>query len=58
MLYKVGRFLQLGGLILLPIAMAGEISGNHDLKRMLILTAAGGILFAAGWLIQEAGKPR
>ena len=58
MLYRIGRVMQFAGLIVLPIAMAGEVTGNHDLKWMLTLVAGGGVLFLVGWLMQQSGKPQ
>ncbi|MBI3410486.1 MAG: hypothetical protein HY040_19275 [Planctomycetes bacterium] len=58
MLYKLGRCLQFVGLLMLPLAMAGEMTGSHDLKWMLILVTLGGLSFLLGWLLQESGKPR
>jgi len=57
-LYKVGRALQISGMIILPIAMAGEVAGKLDLKQMLILAGLGIVVFFLGWLLQEAAKPK
>jgi hypothetical protein len=58
MLYKVGRFLQFAGLILLPIAMAGNIAESLSLGDMLTLASVGIGVFMLGWLLQQsAGKP-
>ncbi len=58
MLYKIGRFLQFVGLILLPIAMAGNLAPDTpvSLWRMLILTGAGVACFMLGRLIQNKGQ--
>ncbi len=64
MLYKLGRFLQLVGLILLPVAIAGNVvPDSHggdktvlDLKESLTLSAVGVLVFSLGWLIQQAGR--
>ncbi len=58
MLYKLGRFLQLVGMVVLPIAMAGELAHRLNLKDMLLLTAAGILVFFVGWLLQQSSKPR
>ena len=57
MLYKVGRFLQFAGLVILPVAMAGNAAEKLDLKEMLFLCLAGILVFSLGWLLQQAGKP-
>jgi hypothetical protein len=58
MLYKVGRFLQLLGLILLPVAIAGNVAPDTplDLRTSLTLSAVGVLVFTLGWLIQQAGR--
>jgi hypothetical protein len=60
MLYKIGRLLQLLGLILLPAAIAGNLTPEPalDLRASLTLSAIGMLVFALGWLIQQAGRPR
>jgi hypothetical protein len=60
MLYKLGRFLQLVGMIVLPVAIAGNIAPNEplNLKTSLTLSFIGVGIFALGWLLQQAGKPR
>ena len=58
MLYTIGRVLQFAGLILLPVAIAGEVEGSLDLKQMLSLSGLGVVVFAAGWLLQQAARPK
>jgi hypothetical protein len=60
MLYKLGRLLQLLGLILLPIAIAGNVAREDqvDLKVSLGLSAVGVVIFVVGWLIQQGTRPR
>ena len=57
MLYKLGRALQLVGLIILPVAISGNVAEKLDLKESLILSAIGIGVFALGWLIQQLGPP-
>jgi len=59
MLYKFGRFLQLLGLVILPIAMAGNMARPEEvtLWRSLGLSGAGVLLFGMGWLLQQATGP-
>jgi uncharacterized membrane protein YGL010W len=57
MVYNLGRMLQLLGLLVLPIAMAGEVAESISLGRMLTWASVGIGLFIAGWLLQQtAGK--
>ena len=60
MLYKLGRFLQLLGLIILPVAIAGNIAREDqiDLKVSLGMSAVGILIFVVGWLIQQGARPR
>ena len=63
MLYKIGRFLQLAGLIIVPIAISGNMAergGNPvlDLKQSLILSTIGCSVFLCGWLLQQATRPK
>jgi len=57
MLYSIGRFLQLAGLVILPIAIAGEVAQRLDLKESLSISAIGGLAFMIGWALQQfSGK--
>jgi hypothetical protein len=56
MLYKLGRFLQFAGLIILPIGMAGNMAEKLNLKEMLIVCTVGILVFSVGWLLQQTGK--
>jgi hypothetical protein len=57
MVYKFGRFLQLLGLILVPVALAGNVAREQEvtLGVMLAIAAAGMLLFYIGWLL---ARPR
>ncbi|HZV06315.1 MAG TPA: hypothetical protein VE999_14645 [Gemmataceae bacterium] len=59
MLYKLGRFLQLLGLILLPLAIAGNLVPEPQglgLRDSLSLSAVGVIVFGLGYLLQQMGR--
>jgi hypothetical protein len=58
MLYKLGRFFQLIGMIFLPVGIAGNLAREDviDLKTSLAISGAGIGIFAIGWLLQQAGK--
>jgi len=57
MLYRIARFMQLAGLIILPIAISGNVAEKIDLRESLSLSAIGILLFIAGWLLQQFGSP-
>jgi hypothetical protein len=52
--------LQLVGLVLLPVAIAGEVMPDKrlDLRQSLTLSAVGVLVFILGWLLQQAGRAR
>jgi len=56
MLYHLGRFLQLVGLIMLPLAVAGNLQPNNPLSlgTSLTLSSIGMLIFFVGWLLQQA----
>jgi len=58
LLYKLGRFLQVVGMILLPVAIAGDASGQTTFRTFLVVSAVGVVVFMVGWLLQQAGRPK
>jgi hypothetical protein len=60
MLYRLGRVLQVVGMLILPVAIAGNIAPGEplNLKASLTLSAVGVLVFVLGYAIQQAGKPR
>lgn len=60
MRYKLGRTLQLIGLVLLPIAMAGNLArpDAFGLWYTLGLSSIGVLAFTLGWLLQQSSKPQ
>jgi hypothetical protein len=58
-LYRLGRFLQLVGMIMLPLAIVGNLSPENqlELRTSLMLSGVGVLIFSIGWLIQQSGKP-
>ncbi len=58
MLYKLGRLLQIVGLILLPLAIAGNLSPERpmDLRSSLTLSTVGVAVFVLGYLFQQRGR--
>jgi hypothetical protein len=59
-LYRLGRLLQVAGLILLPVAIAGNIAPDQplDLRASLTLSFIGMGVFGVGWLLQQVGRPK
>lgn len=58
-LYRLGRLLQLIGMILLPLAIAGNLAPDPiDLKTSLSMSGVGVAVFVVGYFIQQAGKPQ
>ncbi len=55
---KLGRLIQLVALIVLPLAMAGNLVPNDPLPpgTMLGFTVAGVALFYFGWVLSSPGK--
>jgi hypothetical protein len=60
MLYKFSRFLQLLGLLICPVGIAGNVARPEDVtvKMSLMISGAGILIFALGWLLQQAARPR
>jgi hypothetical protein len=58
MLYKLGRLLQFAGLVILPVAIAGDMAGKVEFKESLTLSALGIGVFFTGWLLQQGARPR
>jgi hypothetical protein len=58
-MYALGRMLQLVGLVLLPVAIAGNLANERlNLKESLTLSAVGILVFSVGWLLQQGARPR
>jgi len=60
MLYKLSRFLQLLGLLICPVGIAGNVARPEEItvKMSLMISGAGILIFAIGWLLQQAARPR
>jgi hypothetical protein len=58
LIYKLGRFLQFSALILLPVAVAGNVAERLDLRESLTLSTIGCCVFIVGWLMQQSARPR
>jgi hypothetical protein len=51
--YRVGRALQLLGLLILPFAIVSELAGRVGLGQSLLIAAAGAAVFYVGFVIQN-----
>jgi len=60
LLYKAGRVLQVIGMIVLPVAIAGNLAPEQplDLRQSLTLSGIGVGVFALGYLLQQIGRPK
>jgi hypothetical protein len=58
MAYKLGRLLQFVGLMVLPVAIAGNVARPEafGLWYSLGLSAVGVGLFSLGWWLQQAAR--
>jgi len=54
MRYKLGRFLQIIGLIVLPVAVSGNLANALTLGQSLALSFAGLVVFYVGRFVQGA----
>lgn len=57
MVYRIARFMQLAGLVILPIAISGNVAEKLDLRDSLALSAVGVLVFIIGWALQQFVKP-
>jgi hypothetical protein len=60
LLFKVGRALQVVGMILLPAAIAGNLAPGPplDLRQSLTLSFVGVAVFVCGYLLQQGSRPK
>jgi hypothetical protein len=58
--YRLGRFLQLLGLLIAPAGAAGNLADSTRVGEgaMLAILAGGLVVFALGWLLQRGAKPQ
>ncbi len=59
-IYKLGRGLQVVGMIVVPIGMAGNIVRPEHItvQDSLTVAAVGVAIFVAGWLLQQFSRPQ
>jgi hypothetical protein len=54
--FKLGRFLQFCALVILPVAIAGNVAERLDLRESLMLSGVGVGVFIVGWLLQQKSR--
>lgn len=63
MLYRLARFLQVLGMLIVPLALAGNLAQaagapiNLDVKQMLMLAGLGILIFYIGHALQQRTRP-
>ena len=58
MVYRIARIFQFVGLIILPIAIAGNVAEKIDLRESLSLSALGVLAYIIGWALQQFVRPQ
>jgi hypothetical protein len=60
LLYKIGRFLQIVGLVVTPFGLVGNVIDPNrvDVKTSLMIAGVGIVFFLVGWMLQQSGKPQ
>jgi hypothetical protein len=60
MLFKLGRALQVAGMLILPVGMAGNIVRPEQItvQDSLTIAVVGIAVFGFGWLLQQFGRSR
>jgi hypothetical protein len=54
--YRIGRGLQIIGMILLPFGIASELMDKVGLGQSLLIAATGMLVFYVGYIIQHQKK--
>ena len=55
MRYRIGRFLQVMGMIILPFGIASELMGKVGLGQSLLIASVGTLIFYIGYVVQHQG---
>lgn len=60
MLFRLGRGLQLVGMIVAPVGVAGNVLDPEKVRVQdsLAIAAVGIAVFVVGWLIQQVARPK
>jgi hypothetical protein len=51
--YRVGRFLQLAGLFILPFSIVSQLEDKIGLGQSMLISAGGALLFYTGYVLQN-----
>ncbi len=51
--YRIGRLLQVLGMIVLPFGIASELEGKVGLGQSMLIAAGGTLIFYIGYLVQN-----
>ena len=51
--YRIGRLLQVIGMIILPFGIASELVGKVGLGQSMLIAARGTLVFYSGYVIQN-----
>ena len=51
--YRIGRVLQMIGMVVLPFGIASELMGKVGLGQSLLIAAGGMLIFYVGYVIQH-----
>ncbi|QEH36865.1 hypothetical protein OJF2_54500 [Aquisphaera giovannonii] len=54
--YRIGRSLQLIGMVILPFGIVSELEGKVGLGQSLLVAAGGVAIFYLGYAIQNASS--
>ncbi len=56
MVYRLSRFFQFCGLMVMPIGIVGNLGGHLSLRDSLAIAGVGMGVFALGWFLQQNSK--
>ena len=58
MVFKIGRFLQVAGMLILPVGMVGNIVRPEHItvQHSLTIAGVGLVVFGLGWVLQQLGR--
>ncbi len=51
--YRIGRVLQMIGMVVLPFGIASELMGKVGLGQSMLIAAGGMLIFYVGYVIQH-----
>ncbi len=56
MIHGIARAMQFLGLLILPIAISGNLANRLNLKESLEMSTVGILVFFGGWLLQQSTR--